>query len=87
MFDYLFDWKGPYHWRTNLRSLLPRPLCWLWLIDKGKDCEAAGGEHDWYNSDNVHSACYHCKVRREISFIRRATPAAQPPQAGFDQSS
>jgi hypothetical protein len=39
----------------------------MFLIDlgvaaKGKDCEAAGGQHEWYNEDNKNSACYHCEV-------------------------
>jgi hypothetical protein len=36
-----------------------------WLFDKGRDCEAAGGEHHWYNTDDKHSACYYCQVIRE----------------------
>jgi len=57
-----FDWKQPYHWRTNLRIMLPRPLCWL--IKKGENCEAVGGSHDWYNIDNQTSECYYCQERR-----------------------
>jgi hypothetical protein len=58
-----FYWNHPYSWRTNLRSALPRPLCW-W-IDKGQDCESVGANHVWYNQDDIHSACYHCRVVRE----------------------
>lgn len=58
-----FDWKQPYRWRTNLRILLPRPFAWV--LDKGKDCEEAGGTHDWYNIDNEYSGCYHCQEERE----------------------
>jgi hypothetical protein len=63
MFESRFEWHHPYGWRTNLRSLMPRPICWL--FDKGRDCEAAGAEHHWYNNDEEHSACYYCKVIRE----------------------
>jgi hypothetical protein len=56
------DYGHPYRWRTRLRVLLPRPVCW-W-VDKGKDCESVGAEHHWYNQDDDNSACYHCKVVR-----------------------
>jgi hypothetical protein len=56
------EYGHPYRWWTNLRMLLPRFLCWL--IDKGKDCESVGADHHWYNQDNEHSGCYHCKVVR-----------------------
>jgi hypothetical protein len=62
MFDVRFEWKGPYRWRTNLRILLPRPLCWI--VKKGKNCEEMGEEHDWYNIDNETSGCYHCQEER-----------------------
>ena len=63
MFDFPFDWKQPYRWRTNLR----RNLAWVLngLFSKGKDCEAVGGFHQWYNIDNEDSGCYHCEVIRE----------------------
>ena len=32
------------------------------LFPKGEDCESRGGQHRWYNQDEVHSGCYHCKV-------------------------
>jgi hypothetical protein len=62
MFDDLFEWRQPYRWRTNLRRLLPLSLGWL--VNKGKDCELAGGSHQWYNIDNRNSGCYHCKQVR-----------------------
>jgi hypothetical protein len=37
----------------------------LGIVRKGRDCETAGGCHEWYNADNVNSACYHCRVIRE----------------------
>jgi hypothetical protein len=39
-------------------------LPWLFtrLIPKGTDCEAAGGQHQWYNQDGKNSACYHCRT-------------------------
>jgi hypothetical protein len=57
MFHFRFSWKRPNAWRTNLRCVLPRLFGW-WL-NKGRDCEELGAEHDWYNQDNEHSACYH----------------------------
>jgi hypothetical protein len=62
MFDVQFDWSIPYRWRTNLRCILPRPLCWV--VNKGTDCEAVGADHDWYNMDDESSACYHCQVTK-----------------------
>ncbi len=63
MFDVLFEWRRPYRWRTNLRALLPRPLCWI--VKKANNCEDMGADHDWYNVDNETSGCYHCReVRR-----------------------
>ena len=55
----------PYAWRTWLRKRLPWWLIDLGAADKGKDCEAAGAQHHWYNIDNSRSGCYHCKVERE----------------------
>ncbi len=62
MFNARFDWGEPYRWRTNLRILLPT-FCGR-FFRKGEDCEEAGGTHDWYNVDNVTSACYHCSQWR-----------------------
>jgi hypothetical protein len=58
MADVLFDWRGPYHWRTNLRGALARSM--NWMFPKGRDCVAVGGEHEWYNIDGSKSGCYHC---------------------------
>ncbi len=67
----------PYRWRTRLRGLLPRPLCW-W-VEKGSDCESVRAEHHWYNKDNEHSACYHCNVVREGRLWERGLqPGTQP---------
>lgn len=63
VFDFPYDWKEPYRWRTNLRGILP--WCLIGLFGKGRDCEAAGGAHQWYNIDNETSGCYHCRVIRE----------------------
>jgi hypothetical protein len=52
----------PYNWRTWLRTILPSQLAPM--LPKGADCEAIGSSHAWYNSDNEHSACYHCNVVR-----------------------
>ena len=62
--------REPYRRRTWLRQRLPFPL--LNLAPKGVDCEAAGGEHEWYNQDGSTSSCYHCKVAREGQLWRRA---------------
>ena len=59
IFNSRFSWTHPYGWRTNLRILLPVPIC-AW-IDKGEDCES---QHRWYNHDNENSACYYCKIVR-----------------------
>ena len=58
-----FEWNQPYRWRTNLRIILPGQFGWI--LQKGKNCEEAGGEHDWYNIDNETSGCYHCEEHRE----------------------
>jgi hypothetical protein len=55
---------SPYRWRTKVRSRLPWFLIGLGIAAKGKDCEAAGGQHDWYNKDGKRSACYHCTVEK-----------------------
>ena len=69
MFEFRYDWKQPYRWRTNLRAKLP------WLMNnwfpKGRDCEAAGGRHQWFNIDNENSGCYHCFVVREGHLWKR----------------
>jgi hypothetical protein len=52
----------PYRRRTELRRNLPWIL--IGLLPKDKDCEGAGGIHQWYNHDGKSSACYHCKVIR-----------------------
>ena len=55
---------GPYRFRTWLRGHSPWALINLGVFGKGADCEAAGGDHEWYKKDDKHSACYHCKVMR-----------------------
>lgn len=54
----------PYRWRTSIRRHLPWFLIDLGVARKGKDCESAGGRHEWYNQGNGQSACYHCLVVR-----------------------
>ena len=56
--------KGPYRWRTRWRRHLPWFLIKFGIAAKGKDCEALGGNHDWYNIDGTTSGCYHCAVSR-----------------------
>ena len=60
MFEPSLFFREPYRRRTWLRQRLPFAL--LHLSPKRRDCEAAGGQHDWYNQDSERSACYHCKV-------------------------
>ena len=55
---------SPYRWRTALRRHLPWVLINLGLAGKGRDCEAHGGAHAWYNIDGATSGCYHCRVVR-----------------------
>ena len=57
--------RGPYRWRTVVRSILPWWLINRGVAEKGKNCEEAGGVHEWYNVDNSNSGCYHCQVVRE----------------------
>lgn len=52
----------PYRIRTWIRRHLPWFLIDLGLASRGKDSEKAGGEHEWYNKDGQHSACYHCQI-------------------------
>jgi hypothetical protein len=68
--------RHPYAWRTRLREHLPWFLIDLGFLPKGKDCEAVGGEHQWYNVDNARSACYHCEIVRggQLWLNRSSTP-------------
>ena len=54
----------PYRLRTVVRRHLPWFLIDMGIAAKGKDCEAMGGRHEWYNQDNKSSACYHCEIVR-----------------------
>lgn len=44
---------------------LPWFLIDLGIARKGRDCEAVGGRHRWYNIDNKASGCYHCAIVRD----------------------
>ena len=59
------DTDRPYRWRTWWRARLPWFLIDLGVAAKGKDCEAAGAWHRWYNRDGETSACYHCDTIRD----------------------
>ena len=61
--DDRWDRGHPFAWRVWLRALLPAALARL--VPKGRDCAARGAWHRWYNQDDIHSACYHCRVVRE----------------------
>jgi hypothetical protein len=82
IFDFRFDWKEPYRWRTNLRILLPTPFGRL--LEKGADCESRGAEHDWYNHNDETSHCYHCQIERAGQLWRKS-PADPAPGRGIDQ--
>jgi hypothetical protein len=53
-----------YRWRTWIRVHIPWFLISLGVAAKGKDCDAVGGWHRWYNQDDENSGCSHCKVVR-----------------------
>jgi hypothetical protein len=59
-----WDPRHPYRWRTWIRTRLPWFLIDLGVAHKANDCAAVGGEHWWYNRDDVTSGCYHCDVVR-----------------------
>jgi hypothetical protein len=42
MFDFPYDWREPYRWRTNLRGKIPWFLVDLGLFGRGPNCEAVG---------------------------------------------
>lgn len=65
--------RQPYRWRTKIRRQLPWFLIDLGVATKGEDCEAAGGQHEWYNKDDKTSGCYHCRVVREGRLWERAS--------------
>ena len=54
--------KGPFRFRTWLRSRLPWFVINTGIVNKGVDCEQNGGFHEWYKEDETHSACYHCSI-------------------------
>ena len=63
--------KEPYRLRTSIRRHLPWFLIDLGIAKKGKDCEAKGGRHEWYNRDGKSSGCYHCEVVRQGNLWER----------------
>ena len=71
----------PYRRRTWVRTLLPDWLIRLGWANKGSDCEAAGGPHEWYNLDERRSGCYHCRVvaRGRLWEIGRSYVYLRPP--------
>jgi hypothetical protein len=60
-----WDAGHPYRFRTWLRGQLPYWLINLGVAAEGRDCEAVGASHRWYNRDGKTSGCYHCEVIRE----------------------
>lgn len=67
--------KSPFRLRTAMRGKLPWFLIDLGICGKGGDCEKHGGTHQWYNQDDMHSACYHCRAVREGQLWRSNTHA------------
>jgi hypothetical protein len=70
--------RHPYAWRTALRRRMPSFLIKMGIAAKGDDCEAAGSNHEWYNHDDVQSACYHCRVFRPGQLWRQTSTATVP---------
>jgi hypothetical protein len=69
------DLHHPYGLRTWIRQRLPFWLIKLGVADKGKDCEARGAQHHWYNSDDKVSSCYYCEIVRPGQlWLRTRTP-------------
>lgn len=66
-------WGGPFRFRTFLRSHLPWFIIKTGILDGGDDCEAKGGTHEWYNVDNVKSACYHCSIEKTGKLWEQST--------------
>jgi lincosamide nucleotidyltransferase A/C/D/E len=68
--DTRFGWRHS-RWRAWLRINTPTRLYDLGLVvPKARDC----GDHDWYNSNGVTEACYHCLAERSrIPFVMDAT--------------
>ena len=60
----MWEKKHPFRWRTWIRTRPPWFLIDLGIVRKGRDCEAVGGWHHWYNIDDKSSGCYHCEVIR-----------------------
>lgn len=65
---------NPYNLRTWLRSVAPYAASGL--FPKGRDCEARGSAHRWYNIDERSSGCYHCQVVQPGQLWRGSGPAA-----------
>lgn len=72
----------PYRRRTWLRQRLPFWVIRRGIANKGEDCEAAGGFHEWYNQDDETSACYHCRVteKGQLWIYGDATVRLRPPR-------
>jgi hypothetical protein len=47
------------------------------------DCEAVGGDHEWYNVNGKESGCYHCGTTREGQLWRQQTEEAGPAILGY----
>ena len=58
------DLAKPYRLRSLIRGHAPWLLINLGLAQKGRDCEAKGAQHEWYNVDNSKSGCYYCQAER-----------------------
>jgi hypothetical protein len=70
--------KEPYRTRTAIRGRLPWFLINLGFAKKGKDCEASGGHHEWYNRDGESRGCYHCKVVQTGQLWKKSGASGEP---------
>ena len=73
--DNFWDTRHPHRLWTWLRVHMPGPISDF--FPKATDCTTSGGWHRWYNKDELHSVCYHCKVIIEGQLWRQ-----QPSQPG-----
>ena len=67
------DVRHAYGLRAWIRVHLPFWLIDLGVASKGRDCEAVGGDHHWYNIDGKCSACYYCRVVQRGQLWRGGT--------------
>lgn len=64
----------PYAVRTWIRGYLPYFLVDLGVAAKADDCADVNASHQWYNQDDMYSACYHCCEVQEGQLWRLDDP-------------